>query len=98
MEDNEPDHFEMKYLINSKEDRVAIFGEKFVQNNEKRCKMEYMDEIMKIKPYIKICKIHIGNYLKIKLFGIHNVNNISRMFYNCKSLISLKVMILIILL
>jgi len=77
------------YQINkeNKED-IKIFGNKFVKNNQNICKM-----IIDNKEY-EICeKYNIKNYnknkLEIKLKGIDNINNMSNMFRQCSSLLSL---------
>ena len=75
------------YNINNKK-RIRLFGDKFVRNSKKICKMiidnnKYeLTEEYDVKDYKK-------NKLKIKLKGINNITNMSYMFCKCSSLISL---------
>ena len=74
--------------IDSDENNINIFGSEFVKNNKNICKM-----IIDNKEYEITEKYNIKNYnkniLQIKLKGINNVTNMSDMFYNCSSLLSL---------
>jgi len=77
------------YNINIKnKGSINIFGEKFVKNNRNICKM-----IIDNKEYEISEKYNIKNYkknkLEIKLKGINNVTNMSYLFYECSSLLSL---------
>ena len=72
-----------------KENKIRIFGSKFVENNRNKCKM-----IIDNKEYEIIEKYNNKNYknnnskLKITLKGIDKVTNMSYMFYECSSLLS----------
>ena len=69
-------------------DEINIFGHEFVKNNKNKCKM-----IIDNKEYEITEKYNIENYnndkLNIKLKGINNITDISYMFYECSSLLSL---------
>ena len=71
-----------------KNENINIFGSEFVKNNKNICKM-----IINNKEY-EICekynnKGYNKNKLEFKLKGIDNINNMSNMFYECSSLLSL---------
>ena len=59
----------------------------FVENNKDKCNIIYEDEIYELTEYFKLRQK--SNTLKIKLKGIKNINNMSYMFNNCSSLLSL---------
>ena len=67
---------------------IIIFGNKFVKNNKNKCKM-----IIDNKEYELMSEYNIENYkknrLEIKLKVINNIIDMSYMFYNCQSLLSL---------
>ena len=75
------------YDING-ESTINIFGTKFVENNKNVCKMIIDNEEYEITEKYNV-KSNNNNKLKVKLKGINNVTNISYVFYNCSSLISL---------
>ena len=77
------------YDINKEnKENIKIFGEKFVENNRNICKI-----IIDNKEYEISVKYNIKNYnknkLEIKLKGINKINDMSDMFANCSSLLSL---------
>jgi len=66
---------------------INLFGDKFIENNKKICKM-----IIDKKQYEIAARYYIknnNNLLKIKLKGINKVNDMSYMFYGCSSLLYL---------
>ena len=67
---------------------INIFGLEFVKNNRVKCKMIIDNKEYKITEQYNI-ENYIDNELKIKLKGINNITNISGMFRECKSLLSL---------
>jgi len=76
--------------INDKKE-IRIFGEKFVENNGDKTKI-----VIENKEYDLMEYFNINNYIKnkisqlqIKLEDINNIRNMSYMFSNCTSLISL---------
>ena len=74
----------IKYLKKQKE-RIRIFGEQFLKNNEKILKMEIEGEKKELTEYYdneeKEC-----DFIDISLIGMENVNDISYMFAGCSSL------------
>ena len=78
------------YNINkeNEEDGVRIFGSKFVKNNKNICKMFIDNKEYEITEYYNITNDN-NNKLEIKLKGINNITNMSCMFNQCSSLLSL---------
>ena len=77
-----------KYKIN-KEKEIRIFGDKFVENNKKICKIVYNNQEQELVGTINITDFN-NDFLEITLNGINNIVNASYMFYNCISLTSLE--------
>ena len=75
------------YIIN-RQNNINRFGSKFVKNNKNICKM-----IIDNKEYELAKKYNAkgnnNNKIRIKLKGINHINNMSYMFYECSSLLSL---------
>ena len=86
--EEEIDEINIIYKKDKKEDRIHIFGSKFVENNKDKCNIIYND-----KEYALTEEFEIKNYKKnefeIKLKGIKKITNMSYMFCDCESLISL---------
>ena len=77
------------YNINENyEENINIFGSKFVKNNKDICRMIIDDKEYEITEKYNIEKYN-NNELKIKLKGIDNITNMSYMFSQCSSLLSL---------
>ena len=72
------------YNINKDENYIKIFGSKFVKNNKNICKMKINN-----KEYEIIEEYSTKNFNNIKLRGIENVADMSDIFRECSSLISL---------
>jgi len=83
------DQILIEYKIESNKSSIKIFGFNFVKNNEGKCFIIYEDIIFELTEYFELKNKAKNNILKIKLIGINNVFNMSDMFYNCNSLISL---------
>ena len=88
---SEKDISEINIIYDIKqENKIRIFGAKFVENNRNKCKM-----IIDNKEYEITEEYNIKNYknnnnkLKIILKGINNVTDMSGMFSWCSSLSSL---------
>ena len=80
----------IKYQIKPNDNKIKIFGQDFINNNKENCKMVIEGEELEIKDLIELNDLKIkNNILEIKLKGIHNVTNMSCLFYECKSIISL---------
>ena len=73
--------------------KIDIFGEKFVDINKDNCSFEINGKEYELKDKIELINLSINNndknFLEIKLKGIQNLTNISYMFDGCSSLISL---------
>ena len=71
---------------------MRILSQTFVKNNKDKCKIVYNNKLYKIKEYFEdIVKNNIYKKLiRIKLIFIHDIVDISYMFYNCDSLIAVK--------
>ena len=80
------DEINIKYKIKDQEE-IKIFGKEFVKNNKNICKIIYEDKEYDLSEYIKIN--NKKEKLEIKLNGISNINNMSNMFYECSTLLSL---------
>ena len=74
--------------IEEKEDKINIFGSEFVKNNINKCKMIIDNKEYDLKEELIISN-YKNNIVDIKLKGIKNITNMSYMFYNCTSLLSL---------
>ena len=85
----EKDISEINIIYDIKEkNSINIFGYNFVKNNANICKMVIDNKEYKITEKYNI-KNNNNNNLKIILKGIDNVTDMSSMFYDCSSLISL---------
>ena len=73
------------------EEKVRIFGEAFVNNNKKNCKIIYNNKEYPLKEYLNNIDKEYNNKdeIKIKLKGINNITNMSYMFSECEALSSL---------
>ena len=74
----------MIYKINNNEQKVKIFDVDFVNNNKDNCKIIYNHEEFELKDYFDVDKNN--EKLEIKLKGIKNITNASKMFYGCSNL------------
>ena len=72
------------YDING-EEKIRIFGSKFVENNKNICKIIVNNNEYKLSKSYN-AKNNNNNKLKIKLKGIDNISDMSYMFENCSSL------------
>ena len=83
------DNILIKYKINDR--RVKIFGNDFVKNNDKICKILHDTNIYCLSEYFENenQKTNLENILEIKLTGINKITNAHSMFHKCTSLISL---------
>ena len=82
------------YEIKKKENSIKIFGDNFVKTNRNKLKILLSNE-----KEIDICEninlkengisISLSNCIEITLIGIMNITDMSFMFYECESLLSL---------
>ena len=93
-------HKFIKYLFNksheikkmiykiSDEDKIKIFGEKFVGNNGNKCLILYKDKIFPLQSYFLIKDIDKedkdNKKFKILLLELEEISDISYMFHNSK--------------
>ena len=68
---------------------IEIFGKEFAKNNKKIIYMINDNKIYNLKEKYKIDNKEKKKKFKIKLLIIKNINNISKMFYECAKLSSL---------
>ena len=80
----------IKYCI-GKEDKIRIFGDKFVENNKSNFQMIINDNSCELSSFynIKKEKEKENEVLEIKLKQTNDITNISQMFIGCSSLIEL---------
>ena len=73
------------------EEKLRIFGEIFVNNNKNKCKIIYKNKEYELKEYIEdIDNNYDQKNLILKLRIFNKIINISNMFCECGSLISIK--------
>ena len=63
------------------EDKVKIFGDKFVNNNKNICKIIYESKEYELQEYIK--NSSNKTTLELKLTNINDIKDMSYMFYHC---------------
>ena len=82
--------FELEYKASIK-DEIKIFGKKFVDKNKDKCKIIYNLDKFDLNEYFKIDNKDNQSYiLKIQLTINKNITDLSCMFHECESLISIK--------
>ena len=81
---------QMTIIYNIDKEFITIFGTTFVRNNKYNCYLIINGEQRELCDYLIKSKIKIeNNQLKIKLIEIKHITNMSWMFCNCRSLVSL---------
>ena len=72
--------------------KLRIFGDKFVENNKKKCRLIINGEQKKMQAFISCKEIDYKNRFKIRINNINdnNIRSFSRMFDKCSSLLLLK--------
>ena len=79
----------IKYKINENDKQIKIFGQKFVLNNWDNCRIIYKDKECKLCEYIELENLkNRDKILEIKLKVVRELKDISYMFTDCNSLIS----------
>ena len=76
---------DLKYNIQNNEDKIKIFGRKFVEKNSYLCKIIHDNKEYDLTEYFD-CKNIKDNVLKFKLKGINNVVTLESMFEGCSTL------------
>ena len=85
-------YFIAKYKPDEKNiKKLKILGEKFIENNKSTCKIIYKNKIYDLKKYFEDIDINNNHkdLIKFKIIFIHNIIDMSYMFYKCNTLISL---------
>ena len=67
---------------------IRIFGSDFVVNNENICEIIYKGEKYKLNENFNVENNENDDILKIKLININKITNISHIFEQCSSLLS----------
>ena len=75
------------------EEKVKIIDKKFIKRNNNKCKLIYKNKIFELKECLEDIdtKYNHKDSFKIKLIFIDNLIDMSYMFLNCYSLISLSI-------
>ena len=73
------------------DERVKILDRHFIKKNKDKAKIIYKNKIYELKEYFEDIDINYNHkdLIKIKIIFIHNIINMSYMFYDCYTLISL---------
>ena len=77
----------IKYMAKNK-GYIRIFGDKFVENNKKYCKIKYKGKKNKLKSFINYKESNTNDIIEIKIKFYGEIINMSNMFYNCENLLS----------
>ena len=73
----------LNYEINQDENDIKIFGNQFVKNNNKKCKLIYNGNELELVRNFNIANLHNLKKLELKLKIISNLTNLSYMFCDC---------------
>ena len=87
IEANSIDEMKIKYKIN-KSKEIRLFGDKFVENNKKNCKIIIDKKEEDLVSWKEIDDTK-NEFLEITLKGLKNITNISNIFNGCSTLVSL---------
>ena len=80
----------IKYKINKNETKIRIFGEDFVKYNKHKCNFICEDKKYELDEFYNLLNFKKNkDILEIELIGINNITDMSYMFSDCSSLISL---------
>ena len=80
------------YKPNEKNDkRVKILGRNFIKKNKDKAKILYKNKIYELKEYFEDIDENYNHkdLIKFKIIFIHNIIDMSYIFYDCYTLISL---------
>ena len=87
IEANSIDKIKIKYKIN-KSKKIRLFGDKFVENNKKKCKIVFDKKEEDLVSWKEIDDIK-KTFLEIILKGLKNITNMSNIFNGCSLLVSM---------
>ena len=79
----------IKYKIKKEDNKIRIFGNKFIHMNYNNCKIVINGKEKELVSFYDIERLEENEILEIKLKGINNIKDISNMFSNCPSLSTL---------
>ena len=73
------------------DEMVKILDEDFIKKNKDKAKIIYKNKIYELKEYFEDIDTNYNHkdLIKFKIIFIHNIIDMSYMFYNCYTLISL---------
>ena len=71
------------------EEKIRIFGDKFVENNKDNCKIYYNGKEKELRTYIMKKDFNNNNKIEVILRKYKDVVDMSFMFYDCNSLLSI---------
>ena len=84
--------FLIEYKINKDDRKIRLFGRQFVSRNGNKCKLVIDNKKLDLLEFIEIDNIskHLvnENIFKLRLLVINEINDFSKMFCDCKSLLS----------
>ena len=83
------DPINLKYQINENDKKIKIFGNNFVINNKDKCKLMFEDSQYILMPYFEVNILKNKKVLELKLEIIDEILDLSYMFYECSSLLSI---------
>ena len=82
--------YEISLIYNiNKDNKIKLFDRKFIENNKNNCFLLLNNKIMNILEYYFINEEIKERYLKLKIIQKNTINNMSNMFSDCSSLLSL---------
>ena len=69
-----------QFKIKRNNEKLRIFGDKFIENNNKNCRLIINGKQKKIKAFINYNDMNNTNICKIKIKNINDIKNFSSMF------------------
>ena len=69
-------------------DVLRILDKYFIKNNKNKSKLIYKNKKFELKEYFEEIENNYNDIIKLKLYGINNICDMSRMFYGCYHLSS----------
>ena len=74
---------------NPKNNKIQIFGKKFVSNNKNKSKIIINEKEIELSEFYEIEPNLLNTKIIVRLIEKQNINDMSYMFYNCTSLIAI---------
>ena len=87
--DNDIDEIKIIYKYIKSQTKIKLFGEKFVENNKDKSRIIINGEEKELNSFYNFENMNDNELFEIKLKGIKNIIDMSYMFSDCTSLISL---------